>query len=126
MRFLNGKKQKNVFYEKIIIEVSKDQTILNEKDIDTNFLYKLLKKQKIMELQNIDYMIKNKESELLIANKKQKNEKKEFNECSICLEKPKDMVNVPCGHCFCSKCTKEASHCFICREKILHKQKLFL
>ena len=38
--------------------------------------------------------------ELLIANKKQKNDKKELNECTICLDKPKDMVNVPCGHCF--------------------------
>ena len=126
MRFLNGKKHKKTINETIILEISEDHTILNEKEIDTNFLYKLLKKQKLQELQNIDYMIKNKEMELLIANKKQKNDKKELNECTICLDKPKDMVNVPCGHCFCSDCIKESSHCYICREKILHKQKIFI
>ena len=72
MRFLNGKKNKKTINETIILEISEDQTILNEKEIDTNFLYKLLKKQKLQELQNIDYMIKNKEMELLIANKNKK------------------------------------------------------
>ena len=54
------KKHKKTINETIILEISEDHTILNEKEIDTNFLYKLLKKQKLQELQNIDYMIKNK------------------------------------------------------------------
>ena len=49
-------------------------------------------------------MIKNKEMELLIANKKQKNDKKELNECTICLDNSKD------GECswslFLSDCIK--------------------
>ena len=51
-------KNKKTINETIILEGGEDQTILNEKEIDTNFLYKLLKKQKLQELQNIDYMIK--------------------------------------------------------------------
>ena len=40
-------------------------------------------------------------------------------ECSICLDRPKSKVMIPCGHCFCDYCSRRiASTCAICRANI--------
>ena len=45
--------------------------------------------------------------------------------CSICLERQKDFVCVPCGHRYCSICVAEIDRCAECREKIQQKLKCF-
>ena len=46
-------------------------------------------------------------------------------ECSICFAEPKAKVMIPCGHCFCDKCSRRIeSTCAICRAKIEQKYSL--
>lgn len=47
-------------------------------------------------------------------------------ECKICMEKPINTVNLPCGHTFCNDCLGNIDYCFICRKKIDNKIKLFI
>lgn len=51
-------------------------------------------------------------------------------ECGLCMERPKNTVNVPCGHvCFCDPCRlaagKTIKTCPVCREPIAQIIKLF-
>lgn len=50
--------------------------------------------------------------------------------CNICLENRKNVVVVPCGHTFCSDCTKSIFEqnldCPYCKAKIVNVNKLFL
>ena len=131
MSFLNLKKQnknkiKDVRIENFHFSVAEDGTVVNKDSLNNDIIYGIFKRSRIRELENLDYAIKNKKMELLMKNKKRREDKKEFNECSICLERPKCIVNVPCGHCFCEECSKDASHCYNCRAIISHKQKIFL
>ena len=45
--------------------------------------------------------------------------------CSICLERQKDHVCVPCGHRYCGACIAQVERCAECREKITQKLKCF-
>jgi hypothetical protein len=47
-------------------------------------------------------------------------------QCSICLLEPISYTIVPCGHTFCSGCSKKQNTtCFICRGTIRERVKLF-
>ena len=46
--------------------------------------------------------------------------------CSICLEEPRDIVFLPCGHiCVCSKCSEMVEKCPVCRGRIDSKSVVF-
>ena len=47
-------------------------------------------------------------------------------ECKICMERPIDSINIPCGHTFCCVCINSCVECYICRKKIDNKIKLFI
>jgi hypothetical protein len=41
-------------------------------------------------------------------------------ECVVCLEEPKTLVMVPCGHyCLCAACKKKIPKCPLCRTDII-------
>lgn len=131
MRFLNNKKHKNNKIENMTIEnfhfsVGEDGIVVNKDALSNEIIYGIFKRSRIRELENLDYAIKNKNMELLLKTKEYRDDKRELNECSICLERPKKVVNVPCGHCFCEECSKEATHCYNCRALITHKQVIYL
>lgn len=44
--------------------------------------------------------------------------------CPVCLTHEVDTYLDPCGHTFCEKCVR-SSHCYICRLRIKHKNKLY-
>jgi hypothetical protein len=47
-------------------------------------------------------------------------------QCSICLVEPVSFVIVPCGHTFCSTCSKKQNTtCYICRGTIKERVKLY-
>ena len=47
-------------------------------------------------------------------------------QCSICLVEPVSFVIVPCGHTFCSTCSKKQNTtCYICRGAIKERVKLY-
>jgi hypothetical protein len=47
--------------------------------------------------------------------------------CSICLNEPVTQVLVPCGHTFCSTCSrKQQISCYICRGGIRERIRLYL
>ena len=46
--------------------------------------------------------------------------------CSICLSEPVSSAIVPCGHTFCTNCSKKQNTtCFICRGKIRERVRLY-
>jgi len=45
--------------------------------------------------------------------------------CTICLDKPRDSVIVPCGHSFCSICAPQITKCPICRQLIQQWLKIY-
>ena len=47
-------------------------------------------------------------------------------ECKICMERPIDTMNLPCGHTFCGLCVNNIDECYICRKKIDNKIKIFI
>jgi len=60
---------------------------------------------------------------------KKKSKKAVDTECVVCLEAPKEVAFIPCGHmCCCQKCGLNASlnQCPVCRLNITKKQKIFL
>ena len=128
MRFLNSKKSKNKIenIQNFHFSVAEDGTVTNTDSLNKEVIYGIFKRSQIRELENLDYAIKNKNIELLMLDKQHRDNRREFNECSICLEKPKRVVNVPCGHCFCEECSREATHCYNCRALITHKQVIYL
>lgn len=128
MRFLNSKKTKNKIenIQNFHFSVAEDGTVTNSDSLNKEVIYGIFKRSQIRELENLDYAIKNKNIELLMLDKQHRDNRREFNECSICLEKPKRVVNVPCGHCFCEECSREATHCYNCRALITHKQVIYL
>jgi len=47
-------------------------------------------------------------------------------QCSICLTEPVSYTIVPCGHTFCSNCSKKQNtNCYICRGNIRERVKLY-
>ena len=55
--------------------------------------------------------------------------RKDFTEpqCSICLTEPISNAMVPCGHTFCSTCSKKQNTtCYICRGQIRERIRLFI
>lgn len=47
-------------------------------------------------------------------------------QCSICLTEPVSYTIVPCGHTFCSTCSKKQNtNCYICRGMIRERVKLY-
>jgi len=46
--------------------------------------------------------------------------------CSICLNEPVGFALVPCGHTFCSTCSKrQMTQCYMCRAQIRERVRLF-
>jgi len=52
-------------------------------------------------------------------------EKEDEKQCTICAEAQKDTVLVPCGHFFCSKCSKAVQTCPNCRKRIERRVRTF-
>jgi hypothetical protein len=47
--------------------------------------------------------------------------------CPICYVVPVNTALAPCGHTFCEKCARTATHtCFVCSHSILHKWRIYL
>ena len=128
MRFLNTKKTNNKVenINNFHFSVAEDGTVTNTDALNKGVIYGIFKRGQIRELESLDYAIKNKNMELLMLDKNRRDDRRELNECSICLERPKKVVNVPCGHCFCQECSREATHCYNCRTLITHKQVIYL
>jgi len=52
-------------------------------------------------------------------------EKENEAKCSICVDRPKDTVLIPCGHFFCSTCVESVSECPNCQKPIERQLKTF-
>jgi len=47
--------------------------------------------------------------------------------CVVCMDGPKEICFVPCGHVSCcSKCSDKLDVCCICKQKIDKKVKVFI
>jgi len=82
--------------------LSVEQLIAMEAEFKS--LIKEIRKIKDEKLQKLASETTNKKSE-------------EENFCVVCMERPKSMVFVPCGHlCACEKCAESLKQCPICRQ----------
>ena len=118
----------------IIIEIT--DGVLNTEKLNNNdlyVLYKCLKKSKVNELQSLDYAIDNLNNKLIANRNEIRNNFKKIEneligkyECSICLERPKEKLFIPCGHSFCSECAAKYNNiCSICRGSIERIQHIY-
>lgn len=62
--------------------------------------------------------------DLQIYNKKEKYNKLSL-ECKICFDSLIEEILIPCGHCYCSKCAKNMTYCYICQQNIEKKYRIY-
>ena len=65
-----------------------------------------------------EIMKTNLELETIREQKKEVLETIKLFECKICMDELNKIMLVPCGHCFCLKCSKNLTECPICRSQI--------
>ena len=87
--------------------------------VNQNEFYKVLKKNKLEELQSLDELIRVSQAKALIN-------KNNVLECHICMDKRISICLVPCGHCFCGDCIKNEYRCHICNQETFIKQQLYI
>lgn len=46
-------------------------------------------------------------------------------DCKICFDNLIEIILIPCGHCYCEKCTTNMTHCYICQQQIINKYKIY-
>jgi len=126
---LNKNKNKNIS-KTITLEVSNGEIDISIED--TKLIYSALKKTQLKELETIHYAIENMSNTFIVNKMKHdtklqvmENKLKEKYECSICIENTKNIVFVPCGHAFCEGCSMNAKECYLCRQPISFKQKMY-
>jgi hypothetical protein len=104
--------------------------------LDKKILYKLLSSKKQTELNNLDYSITN--LKMTYGKFKRENDKKlealeqdlkAKYECPICMEKQREFVCIPCGHCYCEDCCRNIilgdGNCYTCRNRVDFFQKMY-
>ena len=127
---LNKNKNKNNISKTITLEVFNGGIDI-PKD-DRNIIYAALKKSQLKELEHIHYAIENMSNTFIVTKKKHEMrlqvmeyKLKEKYECSICMENTKNIVFIPCGHAFCEGCSGNTKECYLCRQPISFKQKMY-
>jgi hypothetical protein len=128
-----NKNKKNNISKTITLEVSEGE--INPRDLsieDTKLIYTALKKNQLKELATIHYAIENLSNTFIVNKKKHEthlqvmeHKLKEKYECSICIENTKNIVFIPCGHAFCKGCSGNTRECYLCRQPISFKQKMY-
>ena len=129
---LNKNKNKNIS-KTITLEVSEGEIDPRDLSIeDTKLIYTALKKNQLKELETIHYAIENMSNTFIVNKKKHEtrlqemeHKLKEKYECSICMENTKNIVFIPCGHAFCDGCSGDTRECYLCRQPISFKQKMY-
>ncbi len=132
---LNHNKNNRERIQTISITFVDDEVINSDSSkLDNKILYKVLSSKKQEELTRLDYSINNlsmtykkihdKHDKRL---KQLEDELKAKYECSICMEKSREFVCVPCGHSYCEECCRKMKDgiCFTCRERVNFFQKLY-
>ena len=46
-------------------------------------------------------------------------------DCKICFDNLIETILVPCGHCYCTNCSNNMQHCYICQQPIHMKYKIY-
>jgi hypothetical protein len=50
----------------------------------------------------------------------------DFSICSVCMDRPSEVVMVPCGHIYaCEACGKKLSECALCREPVARVLRIY-
>jgi len=70
-------------------------------------------------------IVRDLESDLTALQERIWSEREDEKQCSICVERQGDTVLVPCGHFFCSVCSRAVDQCPICRKRIESRIKTF-
>lgn len=127
----------------VILNYYEDNTLCIPKNME-KIIINSLKKNKIKELQLLEYSINNLSTQLSIIKKLLEDKqnslensrkeliykiKKEVNPdllCSICFDNRINIILTPCGHTFCDKCFNENRECFTCRTIVQKKYTIYI
>lgn len=95
---------------------------------DANVMGARLPREKPTNTKNLAEVLKivrELERELTAHQQRIWSEKEDEKQCTICAERQKDTVLVPCGHFFCSVCSMAVPICPNCRKRIERRVKTF-
>lgn len=82
--------------------------------------------QKELELEKVVPRVQEAVKSILAPPLKKEENKDESNDCVICMERPREIVLIPCGHLnFCLECIKKLKTCPSCRKEIVEKIRVF-
>ena len=108
----------SALHKEMIEELQTAQDTIYQKDKALwtwNGVERELKKMDLESLHDLESnMISSLQSVRKVIAKKNENE---F-ECRVCMDRKKDTVIVPCGHCLCSNCVLRVEKCPMCRSRI--------
>jgi hypothetical protein len=93
-----------------------------EREKTDNIILKLLLKKERTATNNLRLKLEKQKN----INDSLKLEIKNKNKCPICLENNLSVCCIPCGHTYCYMCIYSTQKCFICRNNIKTKNKLYL
>jgi len=112
------KKENEDLKEKLRLLEIKDANVMGvrlprDKPTDTKKLAEVIK------------VIRELERDLIAYQQRIWSEKEDEKQCTICAERNKNMVLVPCGHFFCSICAHAVEQCPNCRKQIESRVRTF-
>jgi len=112
------KEENNVLKKKIQQLELEDANVMGvrlprDKPTDTKTLAEVLK------------IVRELEEDLTAHQQRIWSEKEDEKQCTICAERQKDTVLVPCGHFFCSVCSRRVEICPNCRKRIERRVRTF-
>jgi len=95
---------------------------------DANVMGAKLPREKPTDTKNLAEVLKivrELEGDLTAHQQRIWSEKEDEKQCTICAERQKDTVLVPCGHFFCSACSRQVEICPNCRKRIENRVRTF-
>jgi hypothetical protein len=112
-------KKENEELKKKIRELQVEDVVVMGKKLPRN------KPTDTKKLADVIKKVRELQSDLIARQQRIWSEREDDKQCTICTERPKNTVLVPCGHFFCSVCSRTVEQCPICRRCIERRIKTF-
>ena len=111
-------------HRQVTTELQSSQNIIYRKDKELWALKGVERELKKMDLESLHDLETNMIGSLQNVRKVIAKKIEKEHECMICMDRSKDTVLVPCGHCLCSICVLRVERCPMCRAQIERTVKL--
>ena len=111
-------------HRQVANDLQLSQNTIYRKDKELWALKGVERELKKMDLENLHDLETNMIGSLQNVRKVISKKIEKEHECMICMDRPKNTVLVPCGHCLCSSCVLRVERCPMCRAQIERTIKL--